>query len=154
PLSQLVEVARPLWQRWLRGIGRRVAESYAVTLAIWLAIAPLAVSRYHLISPIGLLLGPPLTLLTSVALLFGFLMLAASIVYEPLAALFAPIVHGSLAACEWLVDRTDAWPGSHFYVGDVPEWWLWVFYLALFGILTQAPLRRRWRWGLAGAAGW
>ena len=58
PLSQLIDEARPFWQRWLRDKGRRVAESYAVTLAIWLAIAPLAASRYHLISPVGLLLGP------------------------------------------------------------------------------------------------
>jgi competence protein ComEC len=154
PLSQLIDDARPWWQRWLRARGRQVVESYAVTLMIWLAIAPLAASRYHLISPIGLLLGPPLTLLTSIALIFGFLMLALAVVWGPLAALVAPAVQGSLVACEWLVDRTDAWPGSHLYVGDVPEWWLWIFYLALFGVLTQAPLRRRWRWGLAGGAGW
>jgi competence protein ComEC len=154
PLSRLMDETRPPWQRWLRDKGRRAAESYAVTVAIWLAIAPLAASQYHLISPVGLLLGPPLTLLTSVALLFGFLMLAVAAVCEPLAALFTPAVHWSLSACEWLVDVTDSWPGSHVYVGDVPGWWLWVFYLALFGVLTQAPLRRRWRWALGGAAGW
>jgi competence protein ComEC len=154
PLAQLVDEARPFWQRWLREKGRQVVEAYAVTVAIWLAIAPLAASRYQLISPIGILLGPPLTFLTSIALLFGFLMLAVSTVCEPLAALAAPAVHWSLTACEWLVDRTDAWPGSHLYVGAVPEWWLWVLYAALLGVLTQQPLRRRWRWGLGAAAGW
>ena len=48
----------------------------------------------------------------------------------------------------------DGWPGARFYVGDVPQWWLWVFYLSLLALLTQAPLRRRWRWGAAAGLGW
>ena len=46
PLDQLVDQSRPAWLRWLRRLGWRMFESYAITLIIWLAIAPLAASRY------------------------------------------------------------------------------------------------------------
>jgi competence protein ComEC len=92
--------------------------------------------------------------LTSVALLFGFPLLLAAAVHDALAVPFVPIVHGCLTACEYLVDVTDAWPGSHVYVGVIPEWWLWVFYVALLVVLTQRPLRLRWRWGVPAGLGW
>jgi competence protein ComEC len=154
PLAQLVDTTRPAWLRALRWLGRQVALSYAISVVIWLAITPLAASRYNLVSPVGIALGPPLTLLTTVALLAGFLLLLAAIVCPPLAALLALPVHGSLAACVAIVDFADRLPGAHFTVGAIPEWWLWVFYTALLAVLTQAPLRRRWRWGVAGGLGW
>jgi competence protein ComEC len=60
PLEQLVEESRPLWLRLLRQGLRFVLISYAVTLAIWLALAPLVAARYHLISLAGILIGPAL----------------------------------------------------------------------------------------------
>jgi competence protein ComEC len=99
-------------------------------------------------------LGPPLVLLTSIALLAGFVLLLAAAVWLPLASLFAPVVHGCLAACEAMVDAVDRWPGSHWYVGDIPEWWLWILYLGLLAALTQEPLRRRWPRAVAAGLGW
>jgi len=154
PLTRLIDSTRPAWQRGLRQLGRRVFESYAVTVLIWLAITPLAASRYQMISPIGLLLGPPLVLLTTVALFAGFLLLLAGVVCPPLTALLAPFVHGSLRACEFLVDGGDRLPYGHIYMGAIPDWWLCFFYVGLLAAMTQEPLRRRWRWaGLAGL-GW
>ena len=46
------------------------------------------------------------------------------------------------------------WPGSHFYVGDVPEWWLWLFYLAVAGRYDPRALRRHWRWAVVAGVGW
>jgi competence protein ComEC len=131
-----------------------VFESYAVTAVIWLAITPLAASRSHVVPHIGLALGPPLTLLASIALLFGFLLLMAGAVCWPLTGVLAPVVDHCLAASEALVDHTDNWPLAHRYVGDIPEWWLWIFYLGMLAVLTQGPLRRRWRWGLTAGLGW
>src|SRR5207247_7778327 len=56
PLERLVDESRPGWLRCLRWFGRQVLLSYLVTLAIWLAAAPLVAARYHLVSPIGLLI--------------------------------------------------------------------------------------------------
>ncbi|HEY7313350.1 MAG TPA: ComEC/Rec2 family competence protein [Gemmataceae bacterium] len=151
PLARLVAESRPAWQRSLRWLGWRTFQSYAVTLLIWLAITPLAASRYQMISPIGLLLGPPLVALTTVALFAGFLLLLAGALCPPLTGLLAPFVHGSLTGCEFLVDTGEGLPYAHFYMGTIPNWWLWVFYAGLLAVLTQAAVRRRWR--LVGVAG-
>jgi competence protein ComEC len=154
PLEAIIEASRPLWLRVLRWVGRKILLSYALTLFVWVAITPLTASRYHLISPIGVLLGPILTGLTAIALLLGFLLLLCAVVCWPLTALIAPVLHGVLSISEFLVDTTVSWPGSYWYVGDIPEWWLWVFYLGLFAFLTQTLLRKHWRWGSMAGLGW
>ena len=141
PVQQLIDEGRPPWLRGLRRLGRILLESYVVSLAIWLAVTPLAASRYGLVSPAGIVLGTPLTLLTSVALLAGFLLLLLAPLSLPILGPSAFIVHISLAACEWLVDRADGFRLSFFYVGDIPEWWLWIFYVGLLAVLTQSALR-------------
>jgi competence protein ComEC len=151
PLAQLVEESRPFWQRILFRLGRFIAFNYAVTLAVFLAIAPLVAFHNHLISPIAPLIGPPVILLGAIALLAGFLLLLSCLVFFPLVPMFAWVTEMSLAGCEGLVDFGDRLPFGHWYVGNIPPWWLWIFYLGLLAVLTQKPLRLRWRWaGLAG----
>ncbi len=154
PLARVIDESRPAWQRFLRGLGRRVIVSYAVTAVIWLAITPLAASRYQMLAPVGLLLGPPLVILTTVALFAGFLLLFAGLMCLPLTSLFAFFVRSSLAGCELLVDAGDRLPFSYFYIGALSAWWLWVFYLGLLAALTQQWLRRRWRWAAIAGFGW
>ena len=127
PLERLLDNTRPLAVRALRWLGRRIYESYAISLFIWLLITPLVAAHYHVVSPIGMLLGPPLLLLAAIALIAGFLLLLAAAIWQPLGAIFAPIVHGSLATCNGIVDATLHLPGSYFHVADVPVWWLWFF---------------------------
>ncbi len=97
PLQRLIDEERPAWLRFLRGLGGFILKGYLFTLIIWLAVAPLTAAHYHLISPIGVLLCPPLVLLTAVALIAGFLLLAAAALCPPLTAAFGPVVHGCLA---------------------------------------------------------
>ena len=143
-----------MWLRRLRRLGGIILKSYLLTLLVCIAIAPLAAAHYHLVSPIGVLLGPPLILLTAIALVAGFLLLAAAALCPPLTAIVAPVLYGSLTACQFLVDQCDGWPFARFYVGDVPAWWLWIFYVPLMALLTQRRLRRRWRWGITAGLGW
>jgi competence protein ComEC len=154
PLDQLIAQNRPGWQRGMIWIGRRVALAYLITIVIWVAAAPLVASRYHLVSLTGLLLCPPTVLLTAIALLSGFLLLLFAAICPPLAVVCAWITSGSLAACDWLVRLGDRLPGGHWYVADIPEWWLWVFYIALFSVLMLEPIRRRWRWAMPVGAAW
>jgi competence protein ComEC len=155
PLQQLRDEARPPWLRGLFRLGRSVCLSYAVAVAVTLAVTPLVAARYNLVAPVALVLGPPLALLTSAALLTGFFVLLASLFFPPLVPLFAWGTAQTLAACEALVHWFADLPVSHVYVGMIPDWWLWVFYLALLAALLLEPLRRRWRWlaptGLAWA---
>jgi competence protein ComEC len=121
---------------------------------IWLAVTPLAASRFHTIPYVGLLLGPPLVVLSCLALVAGFVVLFTAVLYGPLAASSALGLHGCLAACEWLVDGGNRPRVGYLYVGDIPEWWLWVFYLVVLAGLTHPSLRRYWRWGAMGGLGW
>src|SRR5207248_2325275 len=40
------------------------------------------------------------------------------------------------------------------YVGDVGEWWLWVFYAGFLAVLVLPRLRRHWRWAPTAALVW
>src|ERR1700687_135197 len=154
PLMRLIEESRPTWLRALRWTGKRVFEFYAITWAILLLQAPLVASHKHLFSPIGLIIGPPVLFLTSIALIAGFLLLLSCFLMLPVAPLFALVSQSSLACCEKIVDWSDRLSWGHWYVGDIPAWWLWIFYPALLAVLTQQPLRQRWRWGGLAGLGW
>jgi competence protein ComEC len=151
PLEQLVEESRPAWLRNLRWLAGRIALLYAVTFLMWLALAPMVAARYHVVSFPGLVIGPPVMLLTSVALISGFLLLLTAPWCWPLAKLLAWPTSWCLIGCEALVNLGDRSAAGHWYFGDVPEWWLWVVYLGILAVLLLEPLRSRWRW--APAAG-
>ncbi len=154
PLDRLVEETRPAWQKRLRRIGRYVMANYLLCLLIWLAVAPLVAARYHLVSPLAIVIGPPLTLLTSLALITGFLMLLVAAVCPLLIPLFAWPTQWILAVCDGLVHVADLLPCGHWYVGDLPEWWLWIFYAALLALLTQKPVQRHRRWVVLAGVAW
>jgi competence protein ComEC len=161
PLERLVEEARPLWQKVLRRVVRQILLSYAVTLAVWLAVAPLVAGRFHLVSPVAVLIGPPVVFFTTIALLSGFLLLLVAAVCGPIVPLFAGLVQGSLAVCDFVIHRGQQLPFAYWYVSDIPDWWLWGFYLGLLTWLTVERLRGfRWMsysalliWIIVGAIG-
>jgi competence protein ComEC len=154
PMERLIEESRPAWQRIFFSILRRVVLAYLVTLAIWFAVAPLVADRYHLVAPAGIFIGPITILFTSIALLSGFLLLLFAPFCGPLAKVCAWITSASLGCCDGLVRFVDNLPGSHWYVGDIPQWWLWAFYIVLFSVLLVEPVRRRWRWMAPAGAAW
>jgi competence protein ComEC len=154
PLQRLVEESRPAWLQGLRWIGRRVLQMYAITWVILLLQAPLVASRHHLITPIGFIIGPLVIGLALISLISGFLLLLSCFALKPLAPLFAVITETGLSACEKVVNWSDQLTWGHWYVCDVPIWWLWIFYPALLIVLTHASLRQRWRWVTTVGIGW
>src|SRR5262249_56158682 len=88
PLDRLLDEARPAWQRGLLWLGWIVLAQYLVALGLWLVVTPLIAARLHFVPLAGLLIGPPVILLTSVALVTGFLYLLSSLVFPLLAPLF------------------------------------------------------------------
>jgi competence protein ComEC len=145
PLEKEIEDSRPQWQKSLRRLGGKLILAYGMTLAVWVALAPLIVERYNLVSFAGLVIGPPVVLLATVALLAGFFLLLFAQVLPPLAVPAAWITEWGLEGCEWIVNWAVGWPGSYWYVPDAAGWWVWAFYGALFAGLTIAFLRKRWR---------
>jgi len=59
-----------------------------------------------------------------------------------------------LAGCDAFVSISQSLPYSYWYVGMVPDWWLWIFYPGLLAFLTWECLQKHWRWGLLLGLGW
>ena len=64
-------------------------------------------------------------------------------IQTPLVPLFAWATEWSLRLCGWVVDAADRLRGGHIYVGDVPGWWLAVFYAGLLSALAKEERHRR-----------
>lgn len=153
-IERVLREARPLVVTLLLAVGRWVVWLYVVNLLVWLAMVPLTALKYHLVSPIALLLGPPMVASSTVALVSGFVLLASAVVVEPLTGVFAWWAELWLWACEGLVDLGQSVPGGHFFVPDLPTWYVALFYLALIAVLTVPALRRRKIEAILAAATW
>lgn len=153
-LDRLVEKTPPVWQKIVRRLAHEIGFSYVVTLVIWLCVTPLVAFHYQMIPFAGLIIGPPVVLLTSIALIAGFLLLLTAAVWTPLGAPFAWVTRWCLAGCDSLVRFGESLPGSYTYVGTVPDWWLWFFYAGLLAVLIVRPLQQRWRWAASAGLAW
>lgn len=154
PLERLIDESRSWITVSMLRCLRWLIWVYAVNIVIWLAVTPLVASRYHVVSPVALVIGPPLVLFSSLALLFGFGLLVTVPLLGPLATVFAALTTASLASCEWLVHWADTWPGSHVFVPDVPAWWLCAYYVGLLATLAVPALWRRRRVCAGVMLGW
>lgn len=108
-----------------------LGQVYLESALIWLGVTPLVAARFHLVSPIALVIGPPVVLATTVALLSGFLLLVTAPVLGPLAAPFAWATDAALWMCVRIIDLGLAVPGATIPIADVPIWWIYLFYVAL-----------------------
>ena len=134
PLERLIEESRSVPEKLIRGAVRAVAVAYAINFALFVANAPLLVAEQNIVSPVSLLVGPPLVLLTSVALLCGFLLLLLAPV--PVAAdVLAALTRWSLALAERCVHVADGIAGGSVYLPGIPTWWLVGFYLCVAAVV-------------------
>lgn len=154
PLDHLVKEGRPAWQRAVRGLGAAVGLAYAINAAVWLALTPLLAHHFHMVQPAALLLGPPVVLLATLALVAGFVLLFTATLAPPLGWPAAQVTALALAGTDTLIDFALTWGWACRYLPDIPAWWAGVFYAGLLAALTLRPLRRRWRWALLGGLGW
>ena len=111
--------------------------------------------RFHLVSPIGILLNVPLIPLTSLALLAAGLTLGLSAIWGPLGMPSAWACGGLLDLTERITRWGAARPWGHRFVAG-PSWaWVLVLY-ALLALMTAAGIGR-WpsrRWARIALAGW
>ncbi len=134
-MEQLVEESRGLPEKLTRALGRTVWEAFVLSAIITAINAPLVLAWQNVASPMALGLGPPLVLLTSVALVSGFLLLLVS----PLGAVVswpaARVTEWCLGGCEWLARLGDRVPFGHIYTPAPPMWWLVGFYALIAGLV-------------------
>jgi competence protein ComEC len=118
--------------------------AFAISFILGVTNAPLVLAWQNLVSPIGIILGPPLVLLTSIALVAGFLLLILSPAGIWLVWPLAKITEWSLAGCELLVRLAEHIPGGWVYAPAPSAGWLVGFYLGIAGlVLLPRPWPRR-----------
>ncbi|MCE9530475.1 MAG: MBL fold metallo-hydrolase, partial [Planctomycetes bacterium] len=113
---------------------------YLLTLILMLCSAPLILYWQNVVSPAGVLIGPPAIVLTSIALISGFLFLITWPIGGGLSWPFAWLTDQSISVCEWFVRGADRLPGACWYLPSPPIWWLIGFYTILIGALAGVRL--------------
>ncbi|MBI5778209.1 MAG: DNA internalization-related competence protein ComEC/Rec2 [Planctomycetes bacterium] len=103
-----------------------LVNAVAVSCAATLGVFPLVLMYFHLITPVSILANIVLSPLVFLIMLFGFINM-------PLAGLgiyswFVPLVAFLTRAMIWVVDLFSRIPFAYFYLPDIPQAFVWVFY--------------------------
>ncbi|MSR31800.1 MAG: ComEC/Rec2 family competence protein [Gemmataceae bacterium] len=146
PLEELTEASRPVAVQFLRSLFRNVKKLFLISGIVWLTVSPLAAGITHVVSPVGLLIGPPLILLTTIALLAGFAGLLTGMVFPWLGNVAALVIYPSLWLCNRLVDFALAVPMGHFFLPDLSPWLLTLGFLGLVTWQINRAILPRWGW--------
>ncbi len=154
PLDRLIARTRPWPQRYVRWIGSWLYTTSLVSLAVWLAIAPLVMARFHLVSPVAVLLGPLLAVPVGLAMASGFGIFALGGLIPPLARVLGLVCDTSLYSMQVCVDVSRHLPGGYFWVPGPSDWWLAGFYALTIGWMLWGHGRVPRRWAVALVAAW
>lgn len=129
-------------------------ELTVIGAVIWGVTQPLIAARFHLFSPIALVLNPFLCFPMALGLFSGFVFLFLAAIAPPLAGLAAFCCNFILWLLEKVITFTSALPGSHFWTPGPEDWWLAGYYggLALWAAFPK--IRPSPRWCLAILLGW
>jgi competence protein ComEC len=139
PIEQLIAETRTLPSMLLQKAARVLKVSFAISLILAIVNAPLILSTQNLVTPVGILLTPPLVLLTSIALLCGFLLLLLAPIHLVLTWPLARITEWCLVGCEWFVHGAESIPGAWVYSPAPSSVWLIGFYLGVVAVVLLAP---------------
>ncbi|MFV2070140.1 MAG: ComEC/Rec2 family competence protein, partial [Pirellulales bacterium] len=150
PLDRLIAQTRPWTQRAARHLVAFFGKLFLATFVVWLVVAPLVMARFHLLTPVTLLLGPVVWLPLAVSLLAGFAVLGFGLLFPPLCGPCAIVCNASLAILEGCVTWADRLPGSHFWVSGPSDWWLVGLYGGLAATVAMPGLfARRYHFPIA-----
>jgi competence protein ComEC len=153
-LQQLIDAARPWYQRAARQFGFLSLAFLIGTAAVWLTALPLVLYRFHVVTPVAVLISPLVWVLVLMALWSGFALLTVGWLLPPLAALLGIICDASLAGLDRLVHWAAALPGGHFWTPGPACWWVLGFYAGLMLIMFAGRALMARRWQLAALCAW
>ncbi len=147
--EQLGLISRFFW-KW----GRYLWDLIFIGAVIWAVTQPLVMARFHLFSPVALVLNAVLWLPMTVGLLSGFVFLFLAALLPPLAVVAAWCCNLNLWLLEKGISFAAAVPGSHFWVPGPENWWLAGFYGGVFAWAAFPWIRPPRRWCVVLLAGW
>jgi len=155
PIDRLIDRSRPPAERWMRRRAWQVWVMFVCGLAVWAATAPMVAARFHVVSPVGLVLNVAVAPLVAVAMAAGFACLLLTPVSGVLAGACGSVCDAALA----VIGRIVAWgadlPGGHAWLAGPPAWWVVGWYgLMVVGLCALAPgvLNRGRTWAAIAAA--
>ena len=107
-------------------IKKYLFNAISVSIAATLGVFPLVLMYFHLITPVSIITNIVLAPLVFLIMLFGFINM-------PLAGLgiyswFVPLVAFLTQAVIWVVDVFSRIPFAYFYLPDIPQVFIWIFY--------------------------
>ncbi len=138
-------------RRWLyHGLGNWGMATVAVSLAAYIASAPLVAYHFGLFSPYASLLTVALLPIMTCILIPAYLSLALSWLLPGLSASIAGVAATSAGWMQWLVMKMAMLPGISFDLYPISPWLVGLFYVA---VAAWTLARRSWRrYALATAA--
>jgi competence protein ComEC len=143
PLDELERKLEPSWKKQVRKGAAWVVFGVVTSTVVWLAALPLVALRFHIVSPIGILLNIPLIPITSAAMLLGGLGMGLSAAWGPLGVPASRAAGVLLDVTRRIVLWGAAQPWGHRFVAG-PGWaWVVVFYLLLGLAAVAATASRR-----------
>jgi competence protein ComEC len=141
-------------RRVARAVARTVLHMILISLTIWLLTMPLVMARFHLCTPIAILINAVVWLPMACALVSGFALLVVGGLSPLVGHLCGGFCNLNLWLLEWCVTTARRIPGGNFWVAGPADWWLLGFYGGL-GVLAAFPrIRPRRIVCLALLAGW
>ncbi|HET6325351.1 MAG TPA: MBL fold metallo-hydrolase, partial [Planctomycetaceae bacterium] len=108
---------------------------------------PLVAARFHLVSPVGVLISVVLAPVSTFVLWSGYIYLGVGLVAPDISWVAAIPFDLGLGLLLRLVEWAAHVRLSHFYVPGPPEWWLGGYYTLLCALAFVRPIRN---WGSRG----
>lgn len=145
-LDRLLRQAEPWPVRMGRSVGRWSWQLTLTSLVVCAVTAPLVMARFHLGTPIAVVLNVLIWLPMTLAMLFGFLVLLVGGIVPWLGDVLGTLCGWSFDVLGAIVEGARDVPAGRFWVPGPDDWWLAVFYLMLAAMiaLPKGWLAKRW----------
>ncbi|MDA1041191.1 MAG: ComEC/Rec2 family competence protein, partial [Planctomycetota bacterium] len=156
PITRLIERSRAPLERRLRRFGTELIHLCIAGFAVWAVTAPIVAARFHVVSPVAVLVNPLIAPLVALAMGWGFLCLATACVSHTVALACGALCDATLACLTAVVEVAADLPLAYAWVAGPPDWWLIGWYACLVAALLWVAwdrLRQPLAWGLV-AGGW
>jgi competence protein ComEC len=123
-------------------LGRALLESFQASVIITILLAPLTLSRFSLLTPLAMLIGPLLVPLVTVALISGSVAVAVHALAPALGWIVALPCVVAMRMLRSAVAGVEDIPWGFLYAPPPPDWWTVGFHVLL---LVPPLVRPGWR---------
>jgi competence protein ComEC len=154
PLDRLIAASRTWPNRAARWCGRYYWQLTLASAVVWLVCLPLVMARFHLFTPIAVVVGPLLWAPMAVALLAGFGVLVFGWILPPVGEALSHLCDLCCGLLQRGVDWAAGVERGHSWVAGPETWWLAGFYAGLAMLLAFPRIRPPVRWRLGLLAAW